>query len=93
MIALHPLRESYIVFPLSTLIVIRPLHILKAELAILVTELGIMMEIRPIQRENACLPIFVTELGIVIEKSPLHPSNAALPIDSIVDGNETEFIS
>jgi hypothetical protein len=65
-IALQLLRESYLAFPSSTTIVVRPMQELKAELSILVTLLGIEMEVRLLQSMKACCPILVTPLPIVI---------------------------
>ena len=52
-IALQLSRESNIVFPDSTIIVVSPKQPLNAELSMLVTEFGIVMLVRPEQPENA----------------------------------------
>ena len=49
MIALQLLRESYIIFPLSTTIEVKPLQLAKARLPIEVTELGTVTEVNPPQ--------------------------------------------
>ena len=68
MIALHPFRESYIVFPSATIMEVRPLQLLKAEYSIFVTLFGMLMEVRLLQLEKAELPIFVTLSGIFMEE-------------------------
>ena len=52
-IALQLSRESNIVFPDSTIIVVSPKQPLNAELSMLVTEFGIVMLVRSEQPENA----------------------------------------
>ena len=53
MIALQLLRESYTVFPLSTIMEVSPLQPEKAPDFMFVTELGIVMEVRLLQSWNA----------------------------------------
>ena len=66
-IALQLSRESYIVLPLSTTMVVREEQPANAPLPILVTELGMVMEVREEQPSNAAYPMLVTELGRVME--------------------------
>ena len=66
-IALQLPRESYLAFPLSTTMEVRPLQPEKEPLLMLVTLLGIVMEVRPLQPEKAPTLMLVTLLGIVIE--------------------------
>ena len=51
--ALQLLRESYLVFPLATVMLVKPLQPANADLPIEVTELGILTQVRPLQPENA----------------------------------------
>ncbi len=44
---------------------IRPLHIAKEFVYMLVTEFGIITEVRSVHQEKALLPMLVTEFGIV----------------------------
>ena len=80
MIALHPFRESYIVFPSATIMEVRPLQLLKAEYSIFVTLFGMLMEVRLLQLEKAELPIFVTLSGIFMEERLLQPEKTELAI-------------
>ena len=52
----------------------------KAELPMLVTELGIVTDARPVQLVKAYLSIFVTEFPIAIEVRPLQREKAYIPI-------------
>ena len=68
-IALQLSRESYIVFPFSTM-----MDAILSELAnglspILVTLFGMVIDASPSQLANAILPMLVTLLGMVIEVS------------------------
>ena len=81
MIALQLLRESYIGFPFSTLMEVKPLQPMKAVETIFVTVLGIISEVRPVQKEKEELPMLVTELGMVMEVRPLQPEKAELPME------------
>ena len=45
--ALHPPRESYVLFPLSTVMLVRLLQSENALIPIVVTELGMLMLVRP----------------------------------------------
>ena len=47
--ALQLLRESYFVFPASTLILVKPVQRSNAKLPMLVTELGMVMLVKPVQ--------------------------------------------
>ena len=73
-IALQFSRESYVVLPLSTTIVVREEQYSNAKSPMLVTELGMVMEVRE-QLWNARLPMLVTELGRVMEVRE-QPENA-----------------
>ena len=42
----------------------------KAQIPILVTELGIVIEVKLLQPSNASFPMLVTELGMVTEVRP-----------------------
>ena len=46
---------------------VKPLQLLKAELPMEVTELGIVIDVSPLQEQNAALPMVVMELGMVTE--------------------------
>ena len=59
-IALQSLRESYIVFPVSTLIEVRPLQPLKTSCPMSNTLFGMVTEVRPVQSRKADSPILVT---------------------------------
>ena len=69
-IALQSSRESYLILPSSTIILVNPLPE-NASSPIDVTLFGIVIEVKPLQSENAEEPIDVTLLGIVIEVNPL----------------------
>ena len=56
----------------STIMLISPLQLEKAELPIEVTELPIVYSVSCLELYIAELPIEVTELGMVTEVSPLH---------------------
>ena len=66
-IALHPLRESYMLFSDSTVTEVRLEQPPKALLPINVTLLGIVTEVRPLHSQNADWPMLVTLLGMVME--------------------------
>ena len=51
--ALHPLRESYLLLPFSTCIETSPLQLLKAPLPMLVTPLGIITVVGSLHPKNA----------------------------------------
>ena len=76
-IALQLSRESYLVFPDSTTILIRPQYP-NALLPMLVTEFGMVTLPRP-ERKNADLPMLVTEFGMVTLPR-LQSSNANWPM-------------
>ena len=71
-IALQLLRESYLGFPFSTTIDVKPEQPLKALMPIDVTELGMVTDVKPVQPKKAWSPIVVTELGMVTEVKPVH---------------------
>ena len=83
-IALQLLRESYILFPDSTLISVKLEHPANTPSPISVTESGIVTDVNPVQYSNALFPIVVTELGMVIDVKLLHPSYACWPIEVTV---------
>ena len=68
--ALQLLRESYLVFPSSTTMDVRPEQQQKASSPIDVRLLGMVTEVRPEQPSKALRPILVTLLGIVMEVRP-----------------------
>ena len=59
---------------------VRPLQYRKAELPMLVTELGIVTEVKR-QYAKACAPILVTELGIIVF---IHPAISVFDDVSII---------
>jgi len=73
-IALQFSRESYFVFPSSTMMEVRPLQPEKADPPMLVTLLGIVTDLRPLQLEKVAYSMLVTLLGIVTDLRPLQPS-------------------
>ena len=58
---------SYVLFPDSTTMEVKPLQLLKALSPMEVTELGIVTEVKPRHPSKAHLPMEVTELPIVTE--------------------------
>jgi hypothetical protein len=60
MIALHPLRESYLLFSVPTFILPKLLHPLKAPYPMLVTELPMVALVKPLQK--AYLQVFLFQL-------------------------------
>ena len=79
--ALQLSLESYTVFPLSTVMLSKPLQLLNTLMPILVTELGITTEVKPLQPEKAYPLIEETELGITTDVKPLHHWKALTPIE------------
>ena len=71
--ALHPLRESYIIFPSDTIIDFNLPHHENAHSPMLVTLEGIVIEVRLLQPEKAETPMLVTPSGMVIEVRLLQP--------------------
>ena len=69
-IALQLSRESYTVFPDSTIIDVKPLQEAKAASPMLVTLLGIVTLVKPLQPEKTLSPMLVTLLGIVTPVKP-----------------------
>ena len=59
-IALQSFRESYILLPASTTMLVKLEHSMNTESPILVTLLGISMLVKLVQQENAYSPILVT---------------------------------
>ena len=74
--ALHPPRESYVVFPSATSMSMRPLHQAKAPLPMLVTLEGMVMVVRLLQLKKASSPILTTPLGIVMAVRPMQSEKA-----------------
>ena len=74
--ALQLSRESYFVFPDSTLIEVKPSHSGKIPCPMLVTLLGMVIEVRLLQPWKTPLPMLVTLLGMVIEVRPVQYSKA-----------------
>ena len=64
-IALQFSRESYTVFPSSTMIDVKLEQRQNALPSMEVTELGMVTLVRPLQPRNAMQPMEVTELGMV----------------------------
>ena len=60
-IALQLFRLSYTLFPLSTIIDVKPLQLVKARLSIEVMERGIERDVRSMHPVNAKYPMEVTE--------------------------------
>ena len=72
MMALQLFRESYTVFPASTMICSKLEHPRIGFVPMEVTELGMVIEVRLEQKENASLSMEITELGMSIEVKPVH---------------------
>ena len=70
-IALQLSRESYTVFPSSTMIDIKLLQPWKTRLPIDVTLEGIVTDVKPLQPKKADLPIDVTLEGIIVFWHPV----------------------
>jgi hypothetical protein len=66
--ALQSLRESYTVFPSSTIIDVRPVLHLNGLSPMLVTELGMLMFVRPVHSEYLQLAICQLVLIKTVEK-------------------------
>jgi hypothetical protein len=79
-IALQSFRESYMLFPLSTLMLVRLLQLAKAARPMEVTELGMVTLVSPLQPLNAFWPMVITEFGMVTLNNPVQPLNAPWPI-------------
>ena len=74
--ALQLLRESYLVFPLLTIIVSRLLHPLRMFIPMDVTLLGMVIEVNSVQSAKA-MPLIISMLfEITMEVKPLQPKNA-----------------
>ena len=84
--ALQPLRESYFVFPLSTVMEARLEQSQKASFPMDVTPSGMLMEVRLEQPWNAKSPMDVTPSGMVMEVRLEQPKKALLPMDVTVYG-------
>ena len=67
-IALQLLRESYFLFPASTVIAIKPLQPPKAKPSILITLLGMVTEVKPLQFEYLQLIVHQLVLVETVEK-------------------------
>ena len=68
--ALQSLRESYLMFPVSTLIDVRPLQPENTPLLMKVTLFGMVTEVRPQQPQKALPSMLVTPFPIVMEVRP-----------------------
>ena len=68
--ALQLLRESYFVFPASTLMLVKPVQPKNARSPMLVTDEGMVMLVKPVL-ENARVPMLVTDEGMVRLVKPL----------------------
>jgi len=79
--ALQLLRESYTLFPRSTLIEVKPLHPKKTLSSINVTLLGMVIDVKPLQPAKAQNPMLITLLGMVMEVRPVQLLNI-LSIDN-----------
>ena len=79
-IALQLSRESYFVFPASTLMLVKPVQSSNALYPMLVTDEGMVMLVKPVQPENAHSPMLVTDEGMVMLVKPVQPENAAYPM-------------
>ena len=79
-IALQLLRESYFVFPLETVIEVKPLQRENAPEPMVVTLLGMVMLVRLEQPSNAPEPMVVTLLGMVTLVRLEQPLNAPEPM-------------
>ena len=80
MMALQLSRESYTVFPSSTVMVSKLVQPSKGLIPIDVTELGMVIEVKP-DHPKAQSPMEVTELGISIELKTAHSSNVDSPME------------
>ena len=74
--ALHPSRESYILLPPSTSMLVKLLQPEKVHLPIDVTLLGIVILVKLLQPEKAQVPIDVTLFGMVTLVKLLQPEKA-----------------
>ena len=70
MSALQSLRESYTLFPSSTMIEVKFVQFRKTPLPMLVTLSGIVIDAKPVQPSKALLPIEVTPSGIIVFTHP-----------------------
>ena len=69
-IALQFSRESYTLFPSSTMMLVNPEQATKAQSLISVTDFGIVMLFKPAQPSKAPISIVFTELGMVVLLQP-----------------------
>ena len=72
------LEEVYVLPNIASELIVTSVKVvpLKAELPMVVTELGMVTEVRPEQLLKAELPMLVTELGMVTEVRPEQPLKA-----------------
>ena len=75
-IALHPLRESYVEFPSLIVTDVRLEQYAKAFLPILVTLLGIVTDVRLEHPKNPPSPIEITLLGMLMTVGLEQPEKA-----------------
>ena len=89
MMALQLPRESYVVFPLATTMLVRLAQDPNAPLPMLEVELPIETLVKPLQPLNAWGPMVVTELGIVTSVRDTQRLNASGPMVVTELGNDT----
>ena len=89
-IALQLFRESYLLFPVATEIVVKPLQSEKASLPMFFMLEGIETEVRLLQLKKALFPILVTPSERVSEDRLLQPWKASSPIQDKLEGMTTE---
>ena len=78
--ALQSFRESNVLLPEFTTMLVRLGHQANAREPMLVTEFGISMLVRPEQSTNAPSPMLVTEFGMTILVRPEQEENALRPM-------------
>lgn len=84
MIALHPLRLSYIVLPFETLTEVSPLQLENAWSPMLVTESGMVMEVRPpipLHRYAGITLTLLPKTKLLMFKQPLNTGELDDPAD------------
>jgi hypothetical protein len=90
MMALQLSRESYTVFPLSTVIEVKPWQLINGQYPNFFTLLGMVTEVKPSQLPKAFPPISSTLFGMVIEVKPPQLWKAPSPMNVTVLGMVTE---
>jgi len=86
MMALQLLRESYVLFPSDTIILVRLEQPVKAQEPIFVTRSGMTMLFKSVQPLKASIPILVTESGMTMLVRLLRPLKASPPISVTESG-------